>query len=278
MLIIAVILICGGCTKQSSVSDSETVVETGKKSDSDTGTAVDSNTAVDNNTGTKVDSDLNMEGDTDMNNDNQLNKNVPLSGPYGTLTFIGRASVRIDLDSGMVIYIDPAEGASSEYVTPADLVLVTHQHGDHNQVGLVTLKSEGVIIQCPEDISAGETRIVAGLEIIAVSAYNSNHPAESGCGYVINYGGLTIYHSGDTSTIDEMANMAKYKIDYALICMDGYYNMGPSEALEVSNLIKPTYVIPIHTSRDGLYDQNIIDQFEYPSTIVLNVGQSVQLD
>jgi hypothetical protein len=102
VIMVAFTLTVGGCTNQSSVSGIETAVETSKESDSDTGTAIDSNTAVDN-TGTKVDSNLNVEGDTDMNNDNQLNKNVPLSGPYGTLTFIGRASVRIDLDSGMVV-------------------------------------------------------------------------------------------------------------------------------------------------------------------------------
>jgi len=216
-----------------------------------------------------IDNNTSIEGDNNMANENV--------NSYGNLTFIGRASVRIELDNGTVIYIDPAEGEKSEYKTPADIVLVTHQHGDHNQVDLVTMKEGGVVIQCPYDIHAGETVTEMGIEIIAVSAYNDNHPADQGCGYVLKYNDLTIYHSGDTSTTDSMASLADYHIDYALICMDGYYNMGPEEAMKVADLIKPRFVIPIHTSKNGLFDQSVIDKFEYESTVVLNAGESVEL-
>lgn len=194
------------------------------------------------------------------------------------LFFLGRASVRILLPSGKTLYIDPAEGDKSGYTVPADYVLVTHQHSDHNDVDLLTLNEGAQILQCPQDIKAGETATLGELEIRAVSAYNKNHSASSSCGYVISTEGLVIYHSGDTSMTDDMADLSAYDIDYALLCMDGYYNMGPEEAKEVADLIKPRFVIPIHTSKSGLFDQNNADAFGFEPKIVLKPGESVELE
>ena len=47
-------------------------------------------------------------------------------------------------NEGVVIYVDPYAGEG--YDMPADIVIVTHEHSDHNQVDLVTLKDDGVIL------------------------------------------------------------------------------------------------------------------------------------
>ncbi|MBI9014822.1 MAG: hypothetical protein JEZ08_21515 [Clostridiales bacterium] len=39
-----------------------------------------------------------------------------------------------------VLYIETYSGTDLDYKTPAELVFVTHQHGNHNQVQKVTLK------------------------------------------------------------------------------------------------------------------------------------------
>lgn len=194
------------------------------------------------------------------------------------LFFLGRASVRILLPSGKTLYIDPAEGAISGYQVPADYVLVTHQHSDHNNLDLFTLNEGAQILQCPQDIKAGDTATMGELEIRAVSAYNGNHSASGCCGYVITIGDLVIYHSGDTSMTDDMGDLSAYQIDYALLCMDGYYNMGPEEAKEVADLIKPRVVIPIHTSKSGLFDQANADSFSFEPKIILKPGESLKLE
>jgi len=194
------------------------------------------------------------------------------------LFFLGRASVRILLPSGKTLYIDPAEGDKSGYDVPADYVLVTHQHSDHNNIGLLTLTEGAQILSCPTDIKAGETVSLGELEIRAVSAYNDNHSASSSCGYVITLENLVIFHSGDTSMTEDMGDLSAYDIDYALLCMDGYYNMGPEEAKNVADLIKPRVVIPIHTSPSGLFDQTNADAFSFEPKIVLKPGESVILE
>lgn len=206
----------------------------------------------------------------------QITASADSSGPE--LFFLGRASVRILLPSGKTLYIDPAEGDMSGYEASADYVLVTHQHSDHNNIDLLTLNEGAQILQCPQDIKAGETATLGELEIRAVSAYNGNHSASSSCGYVITTGDLVIYHSGDTSMTDDMASLSAYNIDYALLCMDGYYNMGPAEAKEVADLIMPRVVIPIHTSKSGLFEQANADSFTFEPKIILKPGESVKLE
>ena len=194
-----------------------------------------------------------------------------------TLYFFGRASVRIDLKDGRVIYIDPYATSATGYKKPADIILITHQHSDHNKIGLVTKKSSYENIQCPYHIKAGDVVTVDDIEIRAVQAYNSHHSSGTCCGFVITIGDLVIYHSGDTSTTKEMKEMAKYDIDYALLCMDDYYNMGPVEAMKVSDLIKAKHVIPIHTSKSGYYDQKNVDRYTDENKIAMKPGDSIKL-
>jgi L-ascorbate metabolism protein UlaG (beta-lactamase superfamily) len=54
------------------------------------------------------------------------------------LLYQGYGSYRITAADGCVIYVDPYAGDG--YNESADFILVTHQHGDHNQIQLVKQK------------------------------------------------------------------------------------------------------------------------------------------
>lgn len=195
-----------------------------------------------------------------------------------TLTSLGRASIQLDVSDGTVVYIDPFAGVRSDYSAKADLVLVTHQHTDHNKTNRITLKEDGVILNCPKDIKSGTKTTIKGFEITAVDAYNEKHSKNAGCGYIIKYGDLVIYHSGDTSTTEQMKDFEDFNIDYALLCMDGYYNMDPQEAMSVADLIKAQRVIPIHTSPDYSYSQSNVDAFTHESKLEVKMGKSIILE
>lgn len=197
--------------------------------------------------------------------------------PKAHLTFFGRASVKINYDKGPVVYIDPYAGDDEAYAEPADLVLVTHQHGDHNQVGRVMLKPEGKILQCPVDVVPGAVLKSHGLTIHVVDAYNINHKQGESAGFVLEAPDLVIYHSGDTSPIPEMAALKDLHIDYALLCMDGYYNMGPAEAKAAADLFEPKWIVPIHTSKQDLYDQGTVDAFDSEKKVGIKPGERIGL-
>ena len=61
-----------------------------------------------------------------------------------TLLYMGQASIRIVTAENKVIYIDPYAGDS--YDLPADLILVTHAHFDHNQISKVENRNPDCII------------------------------------------------------------------------------------------------------------------------------------
>ena len=66
------------------------------------------------------------------------------------LLFQGHGSFRITADDGRVIYVDPYVGEG--YDLPADVILVSHQHSDHNQVELCVQKQDCIIITNAEHI------------------------------------------------------------------------------------------------------------------------------
>jgi len=204
-------------------------------------------------------------------------------GSDPNLTYFGRSSFKIRTVSGFVVYVDPY--APGDYSEKADLVLVSHGHGDHNQVGKVTMKNgckiiapTGAVEGYPFDtIAEGDRMTIGPVAIRAVGAANSNHPRGFGVGYILSFDGLVLYYSGDTSRLAEMAEWTSYGIDYALICSDGFYNMGGEETARCATLVGAKRLIPIHTSKDGIWDDTVARSVKFKNLIVMTPGSKIAL-
>jgi L-ascorbate metabolism protein UlaG (beta-lactamase superfamily) len=212
-----------------------------------------------------------------------------LQGSTPELSYFGRASVKIKTLSGFVIYIDPY--APGDYSEPADLVLVTHGHSDHNQVRLAKLK-DGAIVASPsgavsvkgaEVMAEGSTlELDSGkLSILALPAANKNHMRTQSVGYLLSFDGIVLYHAGDTDYLPEMEAYADYCIDYALLPCDGFYNMGSAEAARSARAMKARRVVPIHSDASGLFSEKnaraVGDSLGSAGLIVLKPGEKTQL-
>jgi L-ascorbate metabolism protein UlaG (beta-lactamase superfamily) len=193
------------------------------------------------------------------------------------LLYQGHGSYRIISKDNVVIYVDPYAGEG--YEVPADLILVTHQHGDHNQLQLVTKKSSCVIIQEKDAFTKGEYRSfdVMGVTILAVPAYNKNHSREVSVGYVITVDGVKVYGSGDTSRTEEMKDLAAMQLDYALLPIDGIYNMDADEATACAELIEAKHAIPIHMKPGELFDQEMAEKFTAKNRLIVKAGEEIEL-
>jgi L-ascorbate metabolism protein UlaG (beta-lactamase superfamily) len=201
------------------------------------------------------------------------------------LTYIGRASVKIKTAAGLVVYIDPY--APGDYSEPADLVLVTHGHSDHNNVKLTTLKPGAVVAAPARAVStAGALAVSEGssfeagggaIKVQALPAANKNHARGSGVGYLVGFEGIVLYHAGDTDYLPEMEGYGKYGIGYALLPCDGYYNMGPDEAARCAAAMKAKHVVPIHSSPSGAFDEKKALAVGAEGLIVLKPGEKVAL-
>ena len=194
-----------------------------------------------------------------------------------TLYYIGHASIKIKTSKGLVIYIDPSYG--DDYSEPADIVLVTHFHEDHYRLDKLSTAKKYKLITPTEAIKNGihQKFDVLGIKIESVPAYNSNHSITETVGYILEFDGIKLYHAGDTSKIKEMSTFASKNITYALLPMDGVYNMGPEEATEVANIIKAKYYIPIHTSADETFSQENVDKFKVNNKVVMKPGTKIEL-
>lgn len=193
------------------------------------------------------------------------------------LLYQGHGSLRLTSNNGAVVYIDPYIGDG--YDKPADLILVTHQHHDHNQIDLPAHADGCEIIQNMDALQGGEYRkfTVKDINIEATEAYNKNHRKEECVGYLVSVDGLLIYFAGDTAQTKQMETLADRQIDYAFLPIDGIFTMNIKAAVECAKLIRAKHTIPIHMKPGKLFDLKKAEKFVTDGAMVVEPGEEIEL-
>ena len=189
-----------------------------------------------------------------------------LKSAEGTIviSFLGHGSVMFEFN-GKFVYADPVSRyADFSKMPKADLILVTHEHGDHlDSAAIEACRTAKTKILCSEAclpkarggiiIRNGESQTIAGMKVEAVPAYNvvhmrgegvPFHAKGSGNGYILTLGGKRIYIAGDTENIPEMSKLGP--IDIAFLPMNLPYTMTPEMVAEAAKGIRPTILYPYH--------------------------------
>ena len=173
-----------------------------------------------------------------------------------TLLYQGHGSLRITTRDGKVIYVDPYAGSDKGYKKPADLILVTHGHPDHNNIDTVDYVTV-------EAVEAG---------------YNPNHNVKECVGYILTLPeGVTVYVCGDTSRTKQMPDLAQRHLDYAFFCCDGKFNMDVEEAAQCAVLVGARHNVPYHMAPGALFDKTRAEQFQAPNRLIIADGQEIPL-
>ena len=193
------------------------------------------------------------------------------------LYYQGHGSYRLTADDGRVIYVDPYAGTG--YSPHADIILVTHQHGDHNQIGKCAQKLGCRVITNRESLAGGAHNSfdVDGILIQAVVAKNLMHSPKKCVGYIITLNGVKVYASGDTSKTKQMATFAEMGLDYAILCGDGFFNMGLKEAAECARIIGAKHNIIVHLNPRALFDRNKAEKWDAPNKLIVEPGEEIDL-
>ncbi len=194
--------------------------------------------------------------------------------PAGPITVhpVAHASFVMETPLG-VIYSDPVGDPALYAGFPAaDLILVTHEHGDHYNPDTLAALVKGntrmitnpaVFELLPNALKAHASAVQNGatadfndLKIEAIPAHNTTadrmkfHPPGRDNGYVLNFDGFRAYISGDTEDIPEMRALTD--IDLAFVCMNLPFTMDANAAASAVSEFAPTYVYPYHyRGRDG---------------------------
>jgi L-ascorbate metabolism protein UlaG (beta-lactamase superfamily) len=182
------------------------------------------------------------------------------------ITFLGHGTLLLTFD-GMQIHVDPFSRVADYAQLPkADLILITHEHGDHldpQALAHIRTESTEVVLTeiCAQRVTGGivmrngDTQTVRGLPIEAVPAYNivhkrpngePFHPKGAGNGYVIGFGDTRLYVAGDTENTPEMK--ALQAIDCAFLPMNLPYTMTPAMVADAARAFRPRILYPYHFS------------------------------
>lgn len=176
----------------------------------------------------------------------------------------------------LVVYIDPW-GLTGD-LPQADLVLITHYHFDHfSKAGdfgdpsrsfapkgdgdLARIVGPKTVLVAPRDVAAelsGNVKAVkpaerleaAGVRIETVPAYNTveerleAHAQRNGwVGYVLELGGRTYYHAGDT---DDLPALETVRADVSFVPVGGTYTMDAKQAAGLVKKQRPQVAVPMH--------------------------------
>jgi L-ascorbate metabolism protein UlaG (beta-lactamase superfamily) len=198
------------------------------------------------------------------------------------LLYQGHGSMRITTPEGMVIYVDPYAGTG--YDIPADLILVTHQHGDHNQLGLIAARNpDCVVFSNKEALEAGVHNTLhmdgGSLTVEATEAGNKNHNPAECVGFILTFSdGVQLYVAGDTDKTAQMGTLAARGLDYAFFPCDGRYNMDTAAASECAALVGARHSIPYHLAPGALFDRTIAERFEAEGRLIVADGEEIALE
>jgi L-ascorbate metabolism protein UlaG (beta-lactamase superfamily) len=197
-----------------------------------------------------------------------------------TISFIGHGTLMFQFD-GKTIQVDPWSKLADYSALPkADLILITHAHGDHldtaairktSKAGTVLIVTSEVagIINRGEVMKNGDSKSVLGLTVEAVPAYNSTpgrerfHLKGRDNGYVIHFGNKKVYIAGDTEDIPEMALLKD--IDIAFLPVNQPYTMLPEQVVKAVAMFHPAVLYPYHFGETDMEKVKELLQ-AYPNT------------
>ncbi len=191
------------------------------------------------------------------------------------LLYQGHGSYRLTSEHGAVVYIDPFAGEG--YDKPADLVLVSHEHSDHNQVSRVHLKPDSKVLRAANLIDGASYGgcLVKDVLVKATAAYNKNHPKSECVGFLLSTGGKKLYFACDTSETEEMKKLRAEQIDYAFLPIDGIYNMNAIEAARCAEIIGAKCNVPVHMKPGALFSREMAESFHAENRLILRPGQTI---
>ncbi len=230
------------------------------------------------------------------------------------LTFYGHSAFCITTKKGLNIWIDPwldnpKAPRWAKQDVKADLILVTHGHGDHlgNCMDMATSSATEIVaiheiqqyllakgFPNVTGMNIGGTYVTKGVSITMVQAVHSSSIQEGqeifyggeAAGFVIDIDdGCKIYHAGDTALFGDMAIIGNlYHPKIAIVPIGDHYVMGPREAAYACKLLDPKIILPMHygtfpvlTGTVGEFKRQLKAHHIEADLVVLEPGQSIEI-
>jgi L-ascorbate metabolism protein UlaG (beta-lactamase superfamily) len=170
------------------------------------------------------------------------------------IDWYGQSAFKIVADQ--TLFIDPfgdmsgsaAHGITWEYAAidgiDADLLLVTHEHADHN--GIEAIGGDPVLIRS----AAGTHESPIGTIVGVASEHDDAAGTQRGANviYVFEFGGTRIAHFGDygQATLRPEQREAIGEIDLMIVPVGGMATIDAAGAAELVSVFQPKWIVPMH--------------------------------
>ncbi|MGD2089433.1 MAG: metal-dependent hydrolase [Candidatus Aminicenantes bacterium] len=216
------------------------------------------------------------------------------------ITWIGHSALK--LQGSKTVFIDPflsgnpVASMSMDNVSQADVVVVTHDHGDHlGDAHAICKKTGATLISIfeiaeaaaqqgikAEGMNVGGTVTVDGVAVSLVPAIHTAGLGGTATGTVVEMDGKKVYHAGDTGLSMEMQLIGEmYQPDIGFLPIDGRFNMTPRLAAKGVELLKIPKVVPIHYDTFPMVNSSP-EEFkrlvgDKSQVIIIKPGEAVEL-
>jgi len=190
------------------------------------------------------------------------------------LHYHGHSTFSLTADDGTRIIIDPwfdenpVSDVKAAEIEGADFILCTHGHFDHFADAIPLAKRTGAtLVSTFEIVSFAQSKGVENAHPLHIGGgfkfpfgYVKMTPALHGGqvagddegayttvpgGFWMDLQGKRVYHAGDTALLMDM-QLLRGKVDLALLPIGDNFTMGPEDAVQAVEFIRPGTVIPIH--------------------------------
>jgi L-ascorbate metabolism protein UlaG (beta-lactamase superfamily) len=222
------------------------------------------------------------------------------------IRFLGHAAFALEAD-GTTVLVDPfltgnPKAAASADDVAADVILLTHGHGDHFGDTVAIAKRTGAPVVCIVEIADelgedgldafdpniggtvefdwGSVRLTPAWHTSTTPKGTVNTPA----GLVIEIGGKRIYHLGDTGLFSDLALPRRREhLDVALVPIGGHYTMDRFDAVVAAELVGADQVIPCHYDTFPLVETDVqafkadVQDAGYAEVVILEPGATHSL-
>ena len=162
------------------------------------------------------------------------------------LKWLGHSCFLITSETGLRIITDPYSTGGGINYSPvneaADIVTVSHNHRDHNNIVAVRGK--------PEVITGSGTKTAKGLQFKGIASHHDESKGKERGANTIFYftvDGIRLCHLGDLGhelSREEISQIGN--VDVLLIPIGGFFTIDARVAAKVGDDLKPKVILPMH--------------------------------
>jgi L-ascorbate metabolism protein UlaG (beta-lactamase superfamily) len=196
------------------------------------------------------------------------------------IKWLGHACFLVTSGGGLRVITDPyAVGGGINYSPikeTADVVVVSHDHGDHNNVAAVQGK--------PEVVKGPGTKAAKGIQFKGIAtSHDASQGTQRGSNTIFCFtiDDVKLCHLGDLGHVLSPAQVSEIgTVDILFVPVGGFFTIDATVANQVCDQLKPKVVVPMHfkTSKCAYPIAGVEDFLKGKKGVRKVVGNEVQFE